>query len=203
MDLDEIIQKVQGRASRIQGAETEYAVLAPLVEQNGTLHLLFEVRSDTLSRQPGEVCFPGGRIEDAETPEDCALRETFEELGIPASEITVLAPLDKLVQPGGFLIHPILAKISPAGMVALNPGPDEVKETFLTPLFFFQNNPPLKYEYDLIPDIGEDFPYELIGCSKNYAWRRGRIEIPIYRWQGRPIWGLTGRIVERLMGVLA
>ena len=50
-------------------------------------HLLFEVRADTLDRQPGEVCFPGGHMESGETPAACALRETEEELSIPSAAI--------------------------------------------------------------------------------------------------------------------
>ncbi|GAE44688.1 hypothetical nudix hydrolase YeaB [Mesobacillus boroniphilus JCM 21738] len=39
----------------------KFAVLLPLVEVNGDVHILFEVRSLKMRRQPGEVCFPGGR----------------------------------------------------------------------------------------------------------------------------------------------
>lgn len=202
MDLEEIVQKLKGHTPCIQDSETEYAVLAPLVVRDGALHLLFEVRSDTLSRQPGEVCFPGGRMEGEETPEACALRETFEELGIPPEEITLIAPLDMLVHHGGFLMHPILAYVSPEGLSAMRPGPEEVKEAFTVPLSFFLETLPLTYSYDLVPDVGDDFPYTLVGCAKDYAWRRGRVDIPIYRWEGKAIWGLTGRIVERLIALL-
>ena len=60
-------------------ARHEYAVLCPLVERPNGLHLLFEVRSAGVS-QSGETCFPGGQMEPGETPADCALRETEEEL---------------------------------------------------------------------------------------------------------------------------
>ena len=45
----------------------------------------------------------------------------------------------------------------------------------------------------------EDFPYELIGFPQGYPWRKGRASVPIYRWQGHVIWGLTGRIVRHLL----
>ena len=67
-------------------ATGQYSVLVPLVEREGGLSLLYEVRAGSLRRQPGEVCFPGGRLEGAESPEECALRETWEELGIPRAE---------------------------------------------------------------------------------------------------------------------
>ena len=54
----------------------EFAVLAPLVRVDGETHLLFEVRALHMRRQPGEVCFPGGQIEEGETPLEAAVRET-------------------------------------------------------------------------------------------------------------------------------
>ena len=202
MEIAELAARLAGRTPRIQGAETEYAVLVPLAEGPEGPELLFEVRADTLARQPGEICFPGGRMERGEDPAACALRETWEELGIPPEAVTLLAPLDRLVHQGGFLMHPILGQISPAGMAALRPGPAEVKEVFTVPLAYVLTHPPLVYQYDLIPEVGADFPYDLIGFPQGYTWRRGRVEVPIYPWQGRAIWGLTGRIVENLAELL-
>ena len=61
-------------------------MLVPLVERPEGLCLLYEVRADTLGRQPGEVCFPGGKMEGAESPESCALRETWR--SYPSPKIT-------------------------------------------------------------------------------------------------------------------
>ena len=47
--------------------------------------------------------------------------------------------------------------------------------------------------------MGEDFPYARIGFPQGYRWRGGRVEVPIYAWEGRAIWGLTGRITRRLL----
>lgn len=202
MNLAAITARLAGRTPGIQGVSRQYAVLVPLVEEAGELRLLFEVRAHTLSRQPGEVCFPGGRVERGETPAAGALRETAEELGIPPEEVELLAPLDLLVQPGVFVMHPFLARVSPAGLAAMVPSPAEVGETFTVPLEFFRQTPPVRYSYDLAPQVGEDFPYHLIGFPQGYPWRRGRVEVPIYRWEGRAIWGLTGRIVDNLVHLL-
>lgn len=63
-----------------------------MVEVNGEDALLFEVRSKRLEMQPGEICFPGGRIESGETPETAALRELWEELRVPSRQVTLLGP---------------------------------------------------------------------------------------------------------------
>ena len=58
---------------------------------------------------------------------------------------------------------------------------------------------PEVYAYPLEPRVGEDFPYARIGFPQGYRWRGGRVEVPIYAWEGRAIWGLTGRITRRLL----
>ena len=68
-DLEHLRRRYADHVPGLLGARHSYAVLCPLVERPDGLHLLFEVRSAALHRQPGEVCFPGGRMEAGETPE--------------------------------------------------------------------------------------------------------------------------------------
>ena len=63
------------------------AVLIPLIQKDDGYHILFEVRSKKLQHQPGEVCFPGGRVEERETTLEAAVRETKEELLIDDSQL--------------------------------------------------------------------------------------------------------------------
>mgnify|MGYP000057936369 FL=1 len=89
--------------------------------------------------------------------------------------------------------------MSPEAAERLRPGPAEVKETFFVPVDWLRAHPPEVYAYPLIPQVGEDFPYARIGFPQGYRWRGGRVEVPIYAWEGRAIWGLTGRITRRLL----
>lgn len=198
MTISEIVDKLSGRPAGFQDVTAEYAVLVPLVEGSAGLSLLFEVRAGTLRRQPGEVCFPGGRIEPGETPEACALREAAEELGLPAPAAELMTPLDRLGHQSGFLMHPFLGRMDAGSLDRALPNPAEVGALFSVPLDFFLRTPPEVYHYDLIPDAAH-IPPDRLGFPQGYAWRGGRVEVPVYRWEDRVIWGLTGRIVRRLI----
>ena len=176
-----------------------YAVLVPLVERSDGLHVLYEVRALTLRRQPGEVCFPGGHIETGEGPEQCALRETFEELGIPEEKIRVLGRLDFVAHRANFIMYPILAVISGETADHMEPNPAEVGETFEVSLSHLLETEPIEYDYELIPSPARNFPYELLNIPRDYKWQRGRENVPVYPWQGHAIWGLTGRITRHLV----
>lgn len=199
MTLEQVRARWTGHSPRVQDVKREYAVLVPLVQGPEGLSLLFEVRADTLTHQPGEVCFPGGGVEAGEAPQDCALRETWEELAIPPAEVEIIAPLDLLVQQGKFVMHPYLGMVSPAGLSAMAPSPAEVKRTFLVPLGWLNAHPPQVYSYELKPQVSPDFPYDRIGFPRGYRWRSGEATVPVYPWPDGTIWGLTGRIVRHLM----
>ena len=197
-ELEQLRRRFDEHTPGLMGARKEFAVLCPVVEKEDGLHLLFEVRSGNVS-QAGEVCFPGGRMEPGETPEETALRETWEELSIPRDEISLLGRPDFICNQSGFLLHPVIGLVSEAGFQAIRPSEAEVAEYFTVPLSFFRNTPPQIYHYDLLPQVPEDFPYEAIGVSRDYPWRRGRQNVPVWFYEGHAIWGMTGRIVMHLI----
>lgn len=199
MQWDQIRTYLSGREPGLMDAPARFAVLVPLVEQDGELKILYEVRAAGMRRQPGEVCFPGGKIDGDETPEQCALRETWEELGIPAERITLLGRLDFIAHRANFIMYPILARVDGQALEHLNPNPAEVGETFLVPVEHLRTHPPQEYSYTLTPSTPENFPYELIGIPRDYKWQRGAENVPVYPWEGHVIWGLTGRITRHLM----
>lgn len=200
--LEGLARKLEGRQPGLMDAKGRYAVLVPLVEGEKGPSLLYEVRAAQMRRQPGEVCFPGGRMEGTESPEECALRETWEELGIPRQEVQLLGRLDFIAHRANFIMYPIVGAVSRKAVEHLRLNPAEVDHTFQVPLDYLRSHPPLEYEYVLEPRTGEDFPYELIGIPRDYRWQKGGENVPVYPWEGHAIWGLTGRITRHLMSLV-
>lgn len=197
-ELETLRRRYGGRRPGLLGARHSYAVLCPLLMGEDGLHLLFEVRAAGL-RQGGEVCFPGGRMEAGETPEDCALRETEEELSIPGDQVELLGPGDFICNQRGFLLRPVLGLVSAEGMNRMNPSPAEVAEAFTVPLSFFRDTPPGVYHYDLKPLVPDDFPYEAMDISPDYPWSSGVVEVPVWRYEGHVIWGMTARLTRDIV----
>ncbi len=200
--LEQIERTMKDRIPAPIGKYRFFSVLVPLVEMDGELQVLYEVRSDLLIKQPGEVCFPGGAMEPGETPEECAVRETCEELGISPDAVRVLGQLDTLHTYSNFTMYAFLGVIAGASLALGTPNRDEVKETFFVPLREVLEQSPYIYKMDVIPDIREDFPYEKVRFDDSYNWRKGRAEIPIYLHEDRVIWGLTGRITKNLAEII-
>lgn len=200
-ETDALRRRYCGREPGLLGAHHCYAVLAPLLEAADGLRLLFEVRAAAL-RQGGEVCFPGGRMEPGETPEECALRETEEELSIPGREVELFGPSDFICNQRGFLLRPIVGLVSSEGLARMRPSPAEVAEAFTVPLAFFRETEPLVARYALKPQLPEDFPYEAMGIAPDYGWSAGSVEVPCWRYEGHVIWGMTARITRDIAASL-
>ena len=198
-DLEHLRRRYADHVPGLLGARHSYAVLCPLVERPDGLHLLFEVRSAALHRQPGEVCFPGGRMEAGETPEQCALRETWEELGIPPEDIRLLGRADFLHLRSEALMHPVLGQVAPAALERLRLNPAEVRQTFLVSLDWLAAHPPEVYRYPLLPVGAEQFPYARVQAPPDYRWTPGQAEVPVYDGLPYPLWGLTARITRHVV----
>ena len=108
------------------------AVLAPLVETPDP-SLIFTVRSDALSRHPGEISFPGGLVDEGETAGDAALREAFEEIGLDPTlprVVGALPPVHTYVS--AILVIPFVGVLaSPPDLFAAEA---EIKEILRVPL---------------------------------------------------------------------
>jgi len=177
------------------------AVLVPLVRHKGRLGVLFEVRSSGLNWQPGDICFPGGRIElDDAGPMEAAVRETTEELGLPDTAIEILGPLSYMVSPIGVMLYPFAAYITDYDLIRPNHG--EVAEVFVAPLDYLLNSEPLTAHMELATRPLPDFPLELLENSYAKDWKR-RTTYPVlfYQYDGHVIWGLTARVLFGFLNI--
>ena len=202
MDIEDIRSIYGTRTPGVIGEHRFYSVLVPFVVHWGkstdtAAGILYEVRAEGV-RQPGEICFPGGHMEEGETPEECAVRETCEELGINRDNIQVLGQGDTLYG-ANFTLYTFIGSIDEAGLDSFMPDPEEVSETFTVPVEILMDSQPDHYGETMKPIIEEGFPYEKVGIDKSYPWRTPEYDIPVYDIDGRVIWGLTGRITENVV----
>lgn len=196
------IQSLRGRQAQILGHENcfQSAVTLPLVEKDGQICVLFEKRANNVI-QPGEVSFPGGRIEAADSsPQEAAIRETCEELGLTPEHIEVIAPLDIMVSPFNAIVYPFLVRITEWELI--NPSPAEVAEIFYVPLDYLVHYDPLYKSLMVTIDFTEDFPFDMIPHGKNYPFRKGILPQFFYVWQHWVIWGLTARILNHFLNII-
>ncbi|MHC0037035.1 NUDIX hydrolase [Pseudoneobacillus sp. C159] len=203
MEKDFVVNKLKNHLPTILGSENfaKFAVLLPLVYKDDEMHVLFEVRSLKLRRQPGEICFPGGRMDrDDKDERSTAVRETVEELGIGEEDITNVFPLNYLFSPFGMIIYPFAGFIH--DIDEIEPNPAEVEEVFTVPITFFINSQPKIYKVDFKAEPEENFPYDLIIGGENYNWRTRHIEEYFYIYEDKVIWGLTARILAHFIEVI-
>jgi len=195
MNIENIKNTLKDRMPGIIEVKRASAVMIPLVEKEDGVYLLFEKRANGI-RQGGEVCFPGGRIDEGETAVQTALRETEEELGLPESRIELLGAFDTLHNYTDVTIHTCIGRIEESALSEMNIQKEEVEQVFLVPIQFFRDHEPYVYAFDVVPDIREDFPYDMVVESpEKYNWLKGRCTVPIWNYDGHSIWGLTARII--------
>ena len=177
------------------------AVLIPLVKVKEEWHVLFEVRSLTMRHQPGDISFPGGRIDPTDaSPIDAAIRETHEELGIDPSEITVIGQMSAFIPTSSFVVYPFVATIDNHLTHSLNK--DEVEEIFTIPVNWLLNYEPYLHNLPVQPMPLTDFPYEKIANGDQYQWRSRVIEEWFYDYEQYTVWGLKARILKHFIDTI-
>lgn len=151
------------------------AVLAAMTDSERPGFLMIH-RPSNMRSHPGQVAFPGGKIDPGETPIEAALREAYEELGIHERDVTVIGASDVYRTNSGYAITPVIAVVPPD--LTLNPSPTEVAAWFEAPV---------------------DFVFDPANHSRQAAFWQGQqrryIEI---MWQEHRIWGVTAGIIANL-----
>ena len=118
-----------------ESAATVAAVLVPIIAHPSGLTVLFTQRTAHLRAHSGQVSFPGGRAEPGDaSPEETALREAQEEIGLARGRVEVIARLPEYFTRTGFRVTPVVGLIDPP--LELSPDPGEVESVFEVPLAF-------------------------------------------------------------------
>ena len=114
------------------------AILIPVVDHAGEATLILTKRSEALKSHSGQVAFPGGRIDATDaSPEEAALRETAEEIGLGREHIEVIGRMPDYVSGSGYRIAPVLAIVRPGFDLTINE--HEVDAAFEVPLRFLMD----------------------------------------------------------------
>ena len=200
MDIENIKSKIKDIRPYINGWERmrRSAVIIPVIKINEEVKVLFEVRSKKLNSQPGDICFPGGRIDKGETPKEAALREISEELGI--GNIEIINELDTVVRYDGIIIHPFVGVINDIEEINING--DEVDHIFFVPLDYFINHKYLEVNSKIKIDRPKDFPYDLIVNKENYKFREASYRSLFYKYEDYNIWGITAEMLQDFLNKL-
>ena len=112
------------------------AVLIPVVDRPEPTVLL--TQRTELPSHPGQIAFPGGKIDPHDvTPADAALREAEEEIGLPRALIEPIGYLDLYLTFSGYRILPTLARVRPGYSLVLCEA--EVADAFEVPLAFLMD----------------------------------------------------------------
>lgn len=160
------------------------AVLVPLVARESQWHLLLTRRTDAVESHKGQVSFPGGGCEEDETePEQTALRETWEEIGIAGDDVRILGRLNDLVTITNFRVTPVVGVVSWPYPFVLSA--HEVSRVFTMPLAWIANRS--NWQERQFTLDGEPRPYPVITYQE---------------YDGEVLWGATARITHNFLQVI-
>ncbi len=153
------------------------AVLIPVVDHGPEASVILTKRAETLTDHSGQVAFPGGRIDATDaSPEEAALREAWEEIGLDAGHVEVVGRMPDYVSGSGYRIAPVLSIVKPGFHLTINE--HEVDTAFEVPLRFLMdpaNHTQNSREFNKQLWVYYDMPYG-----------------------GQRIWGVTAGIIRTL-----
>ena len=188
-EIAERLRKSQAEANSDGYAETDApaeslkcaAVLVPLLRFDGEWHLLYTRRTDRVESHKGQVAFPGGACNDGETtPEQTALREAEEEIGLRPEDVRVLGYLNSMATVSSFRVTPVVGVI-PWPLV-FRPAQEEVARVFTMPATW-------------LADKSNRWEFDLFG--------RNHSVIFFHPYDGELLWGATARMTVELLNALS
>ena len=160
----------------VPAAPVRAAVLVAITDRAEPGVILTQ-RTTTLRKHPGQISFPGGRIDPTDSgPVDAALREAEEEIALPRAVVSVIGTADLYRTVTGFEITPVIGVVPPD--LPLHPSADEVESWFEVPLAFLME------------------PRNQIARASEWQGRMRHYHEII--WDGRRIWGATAAMLVNL-----
>ncbi|CDZ25291.1 CoA pyrophosphatase [Neorhizobium galegae] len=153
------------------------AVLVPVVDDGDEAKVILTQRTSTMRKHSGQIAFPGGGIDPQDrSPEQAALREAEEEIGLDPSFVETLSRLPTYYAATGFRITPVLSVVRRG--FEITPNPAEVDDVFEVPLSFLMN--------------------EANHQRGSREWDGKERHFYVMPYQERNIWGITAGILRTL-----
>lgn len=166
----------------LKGTPVGAAVLVPVIKRGSSLHLIMTRRALHLRHHPGQICFPGGKIDSNDSCHIAtALRECKEEIGLEPDDVRVIGTLPNVPSISGFMVKPVVAIVNPGNPWQL--APDEVSEVFEVPVIHF-----LQHKHFQILD---------------FYRQTAKHQVCFAPYQDYFIWGITAAICYQLHHYLA
>jgi len=150
------------------------AVLVPVIRRQ-TRQLIYTMRSQQLKQHPGQISFPGGRIDDGESPQSAAVREAWEEVGLPPDAVEVLGEIDQVYSPRGYHIRCFVGLCDDFEPVINHS------------------------EVESLVEVGLDELFDE-GLHTVQPWQNRQVHS--FAFQAGNVWGVTGHITWRLREIL-
>ncbi|MFN8435493.1 MAG: CoA pyrophosphatase [Anaerolineales bacterium] len=156
------------------------AVLVPLVFFQNEWHVLYTRRTDRVESHKGQVSFPGGACDEGETtPEETALREADEEIGLNPKDVKVIGKLSRMVTISKFKVTPVVGIIP--FPYAFKTSGAEVARVFTMPLLWLANR-------------NNYWEFSMPGS--------GRTLLAYHPYDGELLWGATARMTVNFLSLL-
>jgi 8-oxo-dGTP pyrophosphatase MutT (NUDIX family) len=161
------------------------AALLLVYPHDDTLHFTLTVRGTGLRNHTGQVSLPGGRVDQGETFEQAALRETEEEIGVDPRSVEVLGPLTPLHIPiSGYILHPVV------GFATMRPAFQraewEVARIIEAPVSMLSDARVVKREMRTRSVNGQSI----------------EVDVPFYDIDGEKVWGATAMVLAEFGAML-
>ncbi len=161
---------------------TRGAVIIPLFVRNNHIYVLFTKRTEDLPTHKGQISFPGGRKEDTDDSLlACALRETYEEIGLSSTSLDVWGELDQIkTHTSNYLLSVFVCFVQYPFYLKINK--KEVDEIIEVPL--------------------DELLTEQKWTSKDFTVENSTHKVWFFDYQDKIIWGVTAEIIQQLMTLL-